>query len=175
MMLAMVWTDATIDTKRLTLRPLIEQDKPAIREWMSSLEVRQFLGGPVDEAQLELLQHAVVGERWGVFCIADNRSGEALGSCTLERERGELEISFQLLARHWGRGIALEAVAAAIDWVWANTDDSSIIAVTQQANAPSLRLLRRLGFDVEATFEEYGATQLRLRLKRQVGATTIDR
>ncbi len=98
-----------------------------------------------------------------------------MGSCTLERERGELEISFQLLPRHWGRGIAQEAVAAAINWVWDKTDDSSIIAVTQQANAPSLRLLRRVGFDEEATFEEHGATQVRLRLTRPVGTTTLDR
>ncbi len=102
----MVWTDTTIETERLTLRPLVKKDKPAIREWMSSSVVRQFPGSPVGEAQLEPLEHAAVGEQWGVFCIADNSSGEPLGSCALERERGELEVSFQLLPQHWGRGIA---------------------------------------------------------------------
>ncbi len=61
-----------------------------------------------------------------------------------------------------------------MEWVWDNTDDSSIIAVTQKANAPSLRLLRRLGFEEEAIFEEYGASQVRLRLTRPVGTATRD-
>ncbi len=170
----MVWTETTIKTERLTLRPLVDKDKPAIREWMSSSEVRRFLGGPVGEAHLELLELAVVGEQWGVFCIADNSSDEPLGSCTLERERGELEVSFQLLPEYWGRGIAREAVAAAMKWVWNNADDRSIIAVTQEANVSSIRLLRSLGFAEEATFEEYGATQVSFRHTRPTSTATLD-
>lgn len=167
---SMQWTKATIKTERLTLRALIEDDKPFLRQLMTCSKVRLFLGGPVSDVQLESLTSAVVGDEWGVFCITLAESNEPLGICTLERDRGELEVSFQLLPEYWRRGFAREAVTATMNWAWSNTDDRSVIGVTQTANATSCRLLRDLGFLEEATFEEYGATQARFRRTRPPGS-----
>lgn len=163
----MAWTDSTLKTNRLTLRAPIERDKPAIRSLMLSPEVRKFLGGPLGEEQTAPLEHTTVGDQWGVFAIAHNTDGVAIGTCSFEREHGELEISFQLLPSHWSRGLGKEAVAAAIDWAWDNTDARSIVAVTQEANHASVELLRDLDFHEEATFEEFGATQVRFRIVRR--------
>ena len=77
-----------------------------------------------------------------------------------------LELSYELLPEHWGRGLAGEALAAALDWVWSNTEDESLVAVTQAANRRSRELLERLGFVADTEFEEFGAPQLQLRLAR---------
>ena len=129
-------------------------------------EVRRFLGGPVGEAHAEAARVATVGERWGAFCIADVVTDEVLGGCSFGRWRGVLELTYELLPEHWGRGLALEGVGAALEWVWGSTEDDTVVAVTQTANLRSLRLLERLGFVAETEFEEFGAAQSQLRFRR---------
>jgi RimJ/RimL family protein N-acetyltransferase len=162
----MAWTQDRIATDRLVLRSHEDRDKPTLISLHASPEVRRYLGGPVDETVLKAIGQADVGTQWGSFCIAVAETDEAIGICSFSRDRGELEISYQLLPEWTGRGCTTEAVAAAIDWAWSHTDDLSIIAVTQTANKRSLSLLHRLGFVEESTFEEFGADQSRLRVFR---------
>jgi RimJ/RimL family protein N-acetyltransferase len=56
-------------------------------------------------------------------------------------------------------GLASEAVPALIDWFFANTDEDILIAVTQDANERSARLLERNGAMLATTFEQYRALQ----------------
>jgi RimJ/RimL family protein N-acetyltransferase len=107
-----------------------------------------------------------VGERWGAFCVADRATDRTVGTVSFGRKRGELEVSYEFLAEHWGSGLATEAVAAVLSWAWGDTDEQAIIAVTQTANERSLRLLDRLGFVADREFEEFGARQSQLRLAR---------
>ncbi len=162
----MPWTEHKIETDSLRLRPFVDDDKPAIRRLLTDPDVRRYLGGPVDDEHLAALASATVGEQWGRFCIAASDSDRCMGSTTFDRDRGELELSFQLLPEFWGQGIGREATTHAINWAWTSTEDASMIAVTQQANEPSLRLLGGLGFRAESTFEEFGARQVQLRLDR---------
>ena len=162
----MPWTADSLTTDRLTLRPFEERDKEALIEMYTSPEVRRFLGGPVDDETVEALRTAAIGEQWGAFCIAEQGNDEAIGSCTFDRNRGDLEISFQFLPDRAGLGFAHEAVSAAIRWAWATLDDASIIALTQTANVAAMALLRRLGFQSEARLEELGNEQALLRLAR---------
>ena len=162
----MPWTVHTIETDRTRLRTFADRDKPAIHRLLTDPEVRRYLGGPAEAAQVEAARTASVGERWGVFCIADRITDEVFGGCSFGRWRGVLELSYELLPEIWGRGLAIESVGAALEWVWANTDDDEVVAVTQTANVRSLSLLDRLGFVAEAEFEEFGAAQSQLRLRR---------
>jgi RimJ/RimL family protein N-acetyltransferase len=160
----MGWLAAPLRTERLVLRSLERRDLDAIVDLLVDPEVRRHLGGPVDESVVTAVRSAAVGERWGVFGVADARDDSLVGTVSLDRERGELEVSFQLAPDRWGAGVATEAVAAVVGWVWSNADDRSIVAITQSANARSLRLLERLGFVREEAFEEHGEPQVLLRL-----------
>lgn len=155
----MAWTSDNIVTPRLLLRPFVEADKPAIIEIRRDSDVGRYLGGPAGGEVVEQINAATVGERWGVFCSVDRATGDVVGSVSLDRHRGELEVSYELLPAYWGRGFATEAVGAVIGWVAEHTDDTTIIAVTQTANASSVALLDRLGFELEHTFEEFDAEQ----------------
>ena len=162
----MPWLDAPIATERLRLRAFGDSDRPMILRRLIDPDVRRYLGGPAGDDVIEVVRVPTVGERWGAFCMALATTDEPIGACSFDRERGELEVSYDLLPEHWGAGYATEAVAAAIAWVWSVGDDASMIAVTQSANAPSLRLLRRLGFADDVAFEEFGEMQSQLRLDR---------
>jgi RimJ/RimL family protein N-acetyltransferase len=160
----MAWLDTEILTDRVRLRSFREGDKRGIVRLLTDPDVRRYLGGPVGDEQVTAVRSAAVGERWGAFCFADRSSDAVLGSCRFDRDRGELEVSYDLLPEHWGSGLAAEGVAAALGWAWSVTDDESVIAVTQTANERSLALLARLGFSLECEFEEFGAAQSQLRL-----------
>ena len=162
----MTWTQDRIVTDHIVLRAHDDRDKPTLVSLHADPVVRRYLGGPVDETVLEAIRQADVGTQWGSFCVAVAGTDEAIGICSFNRDRGDLEISYQLLPEWTGRGYATEAAAAAINWAWSHTDDPSMIAVTQTANQRSLALLHRLGFVEEPTFEEFGANQSQLRLSR---------
>jgi RimJ/RimL family protein N-acetyltransferase len=162
----MPWTHETIETGRTRLRVFTEDDKPAIVRLLTDPDVRRYLGGPADDAQVEAAQAAAVGERWGAFCIADAVTDKVIGGCSFGRWRGVLELSYEVLTEYWGRGLATEAVAAALDWLWSDTEDETVVAVTQTANTRSLKLLHRLGFQHDIEFEEFGALQSQLYLTR---------
>ncbi|HEY5664423.1 MAG TPA: GNAT family N-acetyltransferase [Ilumatobacter sp.] len=167
----MVWIDEPIETGRLRLRSFRSSDQPTILRLLADPEVRRYLGGPVDDDHLEAARTATVGERWGVFCVAESVSDVAIGGCSFDRWRGVLELTYEMLPEYWGRGLAAEAVAAALGWMWTNTDDDVVVAVTQTANLASRRLLERLGFEADLEFEEFGAAQSQLRLCRPAGVS----
>ncbi len=155
----MAWLEHPVATERLTLRALVESDKPLIIAMRSDPDVRRYLGGPAGDDEIDSIRSATVGERWGVFCIADRVTDQPIGSVGFDRGRGELEVSYELVSTRWGRGLGAEAVAAALEWAAAHTDDGTVIAVTQTANVASVAMLGRLGFEFERTFVEFEAEQ----------------
>ncbi|MCU6452853.1 GNAT family N-acetyltransferase [Sphingomonas sp. A2-49] len=56
-----------------------------------------------------------------------------------------MEIGWRFEPAHRGHGYAFEAARASLDHVWATTDTDHIVAITVPANAPSWRLMERLG------------------------------
>lgn len=57
------------------------------------------------------------------------------------------EIGYILHPDYWGRGLATEALTAVIDHVMATRDVAEVTADVDPANAASIRLLTRLGFE----------------------------
>lgn len=108
-------------------------------------------------------QHCV-GTR-GAFSVTLRANGTVVGGVQLEpdsRRAGRIEVSYQLLPEHWGFGYGREAVAAAVAWAREATtpDGSEVVAVTQEANARSRRLLESIGMEQAEGFVEWGAAQV---------------
>lgn len=71
------------------------------------------------------------------------RNGQVIGKAGFWRLP---EVGYILHPDHWGQGLAREAVAAAIDHVFATTDINDLTADVDPENAASIRLLEGLGF-----------------------------
>jgi ribosomal-protein-alanine N-acetyltransferase len=161
------WLPAPLTAARVTVRRPRRGDETALVRLYTNAEVRQFIGGPLATEEAEQRAAQIVAEdAWGDFVIAAQPEDRAIGSGDIRRKRGPHELSFQLEATSWGQGLASEAVNALVTWFFTATRADILIAVTQDANQRSYRLLEQNGAQLAATFEQYGALQRRYEFRR---------
>jgi RimJ/RimL family protein N-acetyltransferase len=137
-------------------------------------EVRRYLGGPRDAAEVaaEFDEYVAAGlpPRQGFWAVALTSSDERIGYVLLDRrdpsrpghvvgDGSELELSFGLRRSAWGHGYALEACRVLLANAAAVLPDQPVVVVTQTANAPSIDLALRLGFEPVSRFVEFDAPQ----------------
>ncbi|MGV9693876.1 GNAT family N-acetyltransferase [Streptomyces sp. NPDC003444] len=157
-------------TERLLLRPVRRGDLPAVTRLWTDPEVRRHLGGPVTGPVIRIRQRRIVGAP-GFHAVIRAEDGVLLGLVTVEDggRGGETEVSYQFLPEHWGHGYAREAVGAAV--ARALESGPSVVAVTQEANHRSRRLLEAVGLEHAESFVEWDAHQVLYR-RRQGGDRT---
>ncbi|BAU81121.1 GCN5-related N-acetyltransferase [Streptomyces laurentii] len=150
---------APLVTERLVLRPVRTRDVPAVTRLWTDPEVRRHLGGPVADAVVRIRQRRIVGASQ-CRAVERTRDGAVIGLVTVEPDGrgGETEVSYQFLPEYWGQGYAREAVAAAV--ARALEDVPSVVAVTQEANVRSRRLLEAVGMAHAESFVEWDAHQV---------------
>jgi RimJ/RimL family protein N-acetyltransferase len=155
-----VWLERPLVTGRLWLRMVTEEDSAFLVRLWTDPEVQRYLGGPRPAGALrQAARHRVAARGMFVVTMVD---GTPLGTVRLHpyARTGETEVSYTFLPEHWGRGYAREAVGAVLGWGF--RDDRvlpRIIAVTQEANGRSRRLLEALGMRLVDRYEEFGAPQ----------------
>jgi len=153
------WPIEPIVTERLTVRDARDSDAELFERLYSDPQVRAYLGGPVDAADIP---KRVAETPWrGAFTVEVTETGEPIGLVHIGPYRtGEIELSYEFVPEVWGRGYAREACRPVLAWASAEvTRGEPIIAVTQAANARSLALLGHLGFVERERFVEFEAEQ----------------
>ncbi|MGQ4515012.1 GNAT family N-acetyltransferase [Streptomyces sp. DW26H14] len=151
-------------TARLELRPARADDVDVYTRLWTDPDVRRFLGGPVGSHRLRLRQERF-DSRPHVFSVTTGERDEVIGTVSVdvsERRAGSWEVAYSFLPEHWGHGYGREAVGAVVRWVLeaAPERDASLIAVTQEANARSRRMLEAVGMRLQDRFVEFGAPQV---------------
>jgi RimJ/RimL family protein N-acetyltransferase len=88
--------------------------------------------------------------RWA----ADERSGGTfIGWFQLSpRSEGEYELGYRLRAAAWGKGYATEGARALVDKAFADLGAERVVAETMAVNAPSRRVMERVGLRYVRTF-----------------------
>jgi ribosomal-protein-alanine N-acetyltransferase len=119
-----------------------------MRHWSSApMRVRMQAEGKLDE-MLDGFERRDSLD----WLIADRLDDRAIGSCTLYRFDARhrcAEIGYALHPHRWGRGLAKEAVALALDWGFRHLGLHRIEADIDPRNQASRRLLAGLGFTRE--------------------------
>lgn len=128
-----------------------------------NMEVRRYLGGPVDERGFEAGFAAKLSSDtnqlyWIIRQASDN---EFMGSVSLDLHHDGVntEVSYQLLPKWWGRGYATEVVQRIVKYAFEDLGLAKVVAETQIANKASCRLLEKSGMQLEQTVERFGAEQ----------------
>lgn len=136
-----------IKTERLTLRLRDERDA----EWYRELIGERGEAIPTLEestARLARFRDANLETGIGALAIDRRAEGDTIGYCALVVGRctfDEPEIAYELLSRFHGHGYATEAARALVDAA-AATGRRRLWSTVRAWNAPSLRVLDKLGF-----------------------------
>jgi len=142
-------------THRVVLRRLVAADLAALQSYRHDPEVGRYQGWtPVtDEAALAFILAQPEAPpfprgEWMQLAIADRETQILIGDIgvCVDEAGATAEIGFTLGRLAQGRGLASEAVALAIELVFATTPVARIMAITDARNLPSVALLERLGF-----------------------------
>jgi len=139
-----------IETKNLLLRRPISTDFSCLSDLWKNEKVRQFLGGIVSDEivnkKITSLQDHWHQHRFGQWVVCE-KNGQVAGICGLHYSEDGVEISYMFFPLFWGRGLACEATLASLDFGFNVLGISSIIAITQEANQKSCRLLEKIGMN----------------------------
>lgn len=81
------------------------------------------------------------------WCLTRKADGEILGHCGLQHWEGtvDVELGYVLAREHQGRGYATEAGRAAVRYGLATLGLPRVVAVALPENAPSIRVMERVG------------------------------
>ncbi|MGI5131754.1 GNAT family N-acetyltransferase [Pseudonocardia sp. CA-107938] len=151
-----------LETERLVLRPLAAADADALYAFRSDPVEQRWNDPPLTEpAQAaELIErlaaeHRTIGARhWGLTLRGDDTVRGLLGYNEVVAAHARAAIGYDLARQLWGRGLMSEAMRAVLDHGFADLRLNRVEAHTNDVNAASIRMLRRLGFWREGTFHE---------------------
>ncbi len=154
-----------LETSRLVLREIVEQDAEALFRIFSNPDVMRYYDTEVFTS-LTQAQQLVVRQRyrfeqkqrfrWG---IALKETNELIGTCGFvnwERRQFYAELGYELAQKYWRQGLMSEVVGAMIDFGFVHMDLHRIEAMIVPENIASAQLLRKLGFQEEGILRERG-------------------
>lgn len=141
-----------IESARLRLRRPERNDLPALVKLWGDPRVMADLGPVKDRTESEKTFERHCGYWrdgfgfWIVECEGDfaGFAGFKPGAPDTPIE-GEIETGWMFAAAYWGRGLAGEAMTAALEWGWVKLHAPRFVAITSHRNLPSRRLMTRLG------------------------------
>ncbi len=147
-----------LTTERLRLRQPELGDEPRMAALVGPEAVHRHLGGPQtpEESWNRFVRGAGCWALFGhgPFVIERASDGRFVGNCALLRGRRGLgrafdsvpEAGWVLAHWAWGRGFAVEAMTAVLEWLDAGPNANAVVAMIDPDNAPSITLAGKLGF-----------------------------
>ncbi|MEU9859829.1 GNAT family protein [Streptomyces sp. NPDC047971] len=153
-----------VRTKRLSLRPVREDDLEAIHAHRSLPEVALYLPHEPHTREMteQTLERLISGESLAVpgdwFGLAvEDESGRVVGEVFLRREPDEPatgQVGFAFHPDVHGTGIATEAVTAALDIAFGDFGWHRVIGICDVRNVASAALMRRIGMRHESVLRD---------------------
>ena len=136
-----------LDTRRLLLTPESAEDAGWFAELLTARGGRVF---SIEEARerIAVMETTIAALGIGALVLRTRSDGAALGYCALIVGRASLaepELAYELLPAAHGQGYATEAAGAMVEAGFA-TGRSRLWSTVRAWNAPSLRVLDKLGF-----------------------------
>ncbi len=126
---------------------------PAVMRYWSRPPMTQRSEAEASIAEME----EAFAERDKINWVVADKSDTVIGTCTLFRfdpRHRRAELGYALRSDQWGKGLAREAVSAALDWAFRTLSLHRIEADIDPRNDGSRRILERLGFASEGVLRE---------------------
>ena len=144
-------------TQRLVLRRFRPTDAPAFQAYRADPDVARYQSWDTTyslddaEAFMTTIAQASPGDpgEWFQFAVTSASTGLLIGDVGLRTDANDsrpLELGITLSAEHQGNGYATEMAASVVAYAFETLAATTVRAITDTRNQPSIRLLERLGF-----------------------------
>ena len=136
-----------IETERLFLREMTEEDFPALYEVLADSDIMKYYPYVFDEVRVRnwilrnIERYRVFG--FGLWAVCLKVTGEMIGDCglTMQLINGEIkpEIGYHIRLDKQRKGYAKEAAIAVRDWTFHNTPFNAVYSYMKHTNEPSYK------------------------------------
>ena len=148
-----------VETERLFLREIVESDASFINALLNTKSFIKFIGDrgvrSDDEARLfirDRYRQSYIEHGYGLYSVIHKADDIPIGVCGFVR-RDTLpgpDIGFAFLPEYEGKGYGNESASALMEYGRNTLGFENVYAITSLNNDASEKLLRKLGFDLEA-------------------------
>ncbi len=148
-----------LETERLLLRRLDENDVNEVLELRGNPETMKFIPRPLAKTKEDALGHITMinekidnnmGINWAITLKGNLKLLGIIGHYRIQPENYRAEIGYMLLPEFHGQGIVSEAIKTVVDYGFDVMQLHSIEAVIDPGNIASEKVLQKNGFVKEA-------------------------
>ena len=149
---------AELKTERLVVREFVSDDAEFILDLLNQPSFIRFIGDKgvrsVDDAKNYIATGPVESYRqhaFGLYLVELKESKIPIGMCGVLKRQSlpDPDLGFAFLPEYWRKGYAFEAASAVVDQAKDVFKLTRILAITTPDNDASIKLLQRLGFQLE--------------------------
>jgi len=149
------WT--VLETERLVVRELELKDMDALFELYSYEGMTDYMEGLYSYEEEYNYQKAYIENMYrffgyGMWLVFEKETGKLVGRAGVEHREaleGELELGYAIGTPWQRNGYATEVCRGILDYVREELGFEEICSLVEPGNAASIRLLEKLGFDLE--------------------------
>ena len=152
-----------LETERLLLREMKQDDLPALQGILQDEETMYAYNGAFDEAETQawldrqLSRYAQYG--FGLWAVVLKESGGMIGQCglTMQPWRGDevLEVGYLFNRAFWHHGYATEAARGCMEYAFDLLGAREVCSIIRETNLPSRRVAERNGMTVRDTWVKH--------------------
>ncbi len=152
-----------IETERLNLRCVRENDVDAVYYLRSHKKNMQYIDRPLAQSRTDALSHiqkllkGIAEKLWVNWAVAEKESDELIGFIgfwNFQQELREVEIGYELHPDFQGKGIMSEAANAVLTYGFEKMNLKTINAHLERENNKSVALLERFSFKYDPSFKD---------------------
>ena len=148
-----------LETERLLLRRLNNDDVKEVLELRGNPENMKYVPRPLIKSEDEALAHIAliddkivnnIGINWAITLKGNPKMIGKMGHYKIQPENFRSEIGYMILPQYHGKGIVTEAVKIVVQYGFEQLQLHSIEAIIDPENTASEKVLQKNGFVKEA-------------------------
>jgi len=152
-----------INTQRLHLRKIEKEDATALFKYRSDAETNKYQGWipktleDTENFISKIAENIDEYDTWFQFAIINKEHGELIGDVGIhffDVDRYQVEIGCTLNKSHHGKGFAIEALKAVMNFLFNDLNKQRITCSIDPLNQASIKMVERIGFRKEAHFKQ---------------------
>lgn len=142
-----------IETQRLFLRELIQDDFQDLKQILQDPDVMYSYEGPFSDEEvqewMDKQRQSYLHNGYCLFAVIEKESNQMIGQCglTMQTWKDErlLEIGYLFKKDFWGQGYAIEAALACREYAFMRLGAQSVVSIIRESNDRSIKVAERNG------------------------------